>query len=99
MSGEVEEELFCCVGMKLKVGYGLKMKNWRGRFKGYGKGRKRMERNLCEVCDELMVLGKYGKERGGVFRGMMGKMRGFRVLEYINYVKKRGIGRVKYGVN
>ena len=99
LSAELQQDLFSSVGIKLEVPYRLNMKNWRSTFKPYAKARKRIETNFSQLCDHFMLFRNYAKQTPGLFTRIIGKISAFTVLQYINYVNNRPIGRVKYALN
>ena len=99
LSAELQQDLFSSVGIKLEVPYRLNMKNWRPTFKPYAKARKRIETNFSQLCDHFMLFRNYAKQTPGLFTRIIGKISAFTVLQYINYVNNRPIGRVKYALN
>jgi len=46
-----------------------------------------------------MLFRSYAKQTPGLFTRIIGKISAFTVLQYINYVNNRPIGRVKYALN
>ena len=99
LSAELQQDLFSSVGIKLEVPYRLNMKNWRPTFKPYAKARKRIETNFSQLCDHFKLFRNYAKQTPGLFTRIIGKISAFTVLQYINYVNNRPIGRVKYALN
>ncbi|MBF4211693.1 IS982 family transposase, partial [Pseudomonas donghuensis] len=79
--------------------YRLNMKNCRITFKPYAKARKRSETKFSQLCDHFMLFRNYAKQTPGLFTRIIGKISAFTVLQYINYVNNRPIGRVKYALN
>lgn len=99
ISAELKQDLFSSVGIKLEVPYRLNMKDWKPTFKHFAKARKRIETNFSQLCDHLMIFRNYAKKTIGLFTRIIGKISAFTVLQYINYIKGRPIGRVKYALN
>ena len=65
----------------------------------YAKARKRIETNFSQLCDHFMLFRNYAKQTIGLFTRIIGKISAFTVLQYINYVNNRPVGRVKYALN
>lgn len=99
LSAELQQDLFSSVGIKLEVPYRLNMKNWQPTFKPYAKARKRIETNFSQLCDHFMLFRNYAKQTLGLFTRIIGNISAFTVLQYINYVNNRPVGRVKYALN
>lgn len=99
LSAELQQDLFSSVGIKLEVPYRLNMKDWKPYFKPYAKARKRIETNFSQLCDHFMIFRNYAKQTAGLFTRIIGKISAFTILQYINYVKGKPIGRVKYALN
>ena len=45
-----------------------------------------------------MVIRNYAKDTGGLFARIIGKISALTVLQYINYINDRPIGRIKYAL-
>ena len=99
ISAELKQDLFSSVGIKLEVPYRLNMKDWKPTFKPFAKARKRIETNFSQLCDQFMIFRNYAKQTAGLFTRIIGKISAFTVLQYINYINERPIGRVKYALS
>ena len=99
ISAELQQDLFSSVGIKLEVPYRLNMKDWKPTSKPFAKARKRIETNFSQLSDHLMVFRNYAKRTTGLFARIIAKVSAFTVLQYINYINGRPIGKVKYALN
>lgn len=43
-----------------------------------------------------MIIWNYAKDTDGLFARIIGKIRAFTILQYINYKNDKSIGKVKY---
>ena len=46
-----------------------------------------------------MVIRNYAKDTRGLFDRIIGKISALTVLQYINYINGRPLGRIKYALN
>lgn len=99
ISAELQQDLFPSVGIKLEVPYRINMKDWKPRCKPLVKARKRIETTFSQLDDQFMVFRNYAKRNIGLFTRIIGKISAFTLLQYINFINNRPIGRVKYAMN
>ena len=75
------------------------MKDWKPAFKPFAKARKRIETNFSQLCAHFMIFRNHAKQTAGLFTRNIAKISSFTVLQYVNYINNRPIGRVKYAVS
>ena len=68
-------------------------------FVPFAKARKRVETAFSQLNDQLMMMRNYAKQTGGFFARIIGKISVFTVLQYINKINNKPIGRVKYALS
>lgn len=87
------------VGIKLELPYRINMKDWKPLFKPFAKARKRIETNFSQLCDQFVIFRNHAKQTEGLFTRIIGKISAFTVLQYINYINERPLGKVKYALS
>ena len=98
IGAQVQSDLFETANIRLEVPYRLNQKNWKPTFIPFAKARKRIETDFSQLCDQFMIGRNYAKETDGLFTRIIGKISAFTILQYINYIKNKPIGRVKYAL-
>lgn len=98
LSAEIQLDLFETAHIQLEVPYRLNQKNWQPPYIPFAKRRKRIETCFSQFCDQFMMIRNYAKQTEGLFARIIGKVSAFTVLQYINHIKNRPIGRVKYAL-
>ena len=58
------------------------------------KGRKRIETNFSQLCDQFLFIRNYAKNVDGLFTRIIGKISAFTVLQYINKTNNKPIGQL-----
>lgn len=67
-------------------------------FIPFAKARKRIKTTFSQIDDQFMMIRNYAKDVRGLFTRVLGKITAFTVLQYLNKVNNRPIGRVKYAL-
>lgn len=98
LSAEIQLDLFESVEIRLEVPYRLNQKNWKPTFKPFAKARKRVETLFSQLDDQFMVCRNYAKQQVGLFARIISKVSALTVLQYINFINNKPIGRVKYAL-
>ena len=98
LSAEIQLDLFESVEIRLEVPYRLNQKNWKPTFKPFAKARKRVETLFSQLDDQFMVCRNYAKQHVGLFARIIGKVSALTILQYINFINNKPIGRVKYAL-
>ena len=98
ISAAVQLDLFETANIKLEVPYRCNQKDWRPIFVPFAKARKRIETLFSQLCDQFMIVRNYAKDTKGLFTRIIGKISALTILQYINYINNKPIGRVKYAL-
>ena len=98
LKAALQLDLFETVQIHLEVPYRLNQKNWRPTFKPFAKARKRVETLFSQLDDQFMVCRNYAKQQVGLFARIISKVSAMTVLQYINFINNRPIGRIKYAL-
>ncbi len=68
------------------------------RFAPFRKARKRVETLFSLLDDQFMVFCNYAKQQVGLFARIISKVSAMTVLQYINFINNKPIGRIKYAL-
>lgn len=98
ISASVRLDLFETANIRLEVPYHHNQKDWKPTFIPFAKARKRIETDFSQMCDQFMICRNYAKDTAGLFARIIGKISAFTAMQYINYINKKPIGRVKYAL-
>ena len=99
IGADVQLDLFETAHIKLECPYRLNQKNWKPTFIPFAKARKRIETLFSQLSDQFLVIRNYAKITNGLFARIIGKISALTVLQYINYINGKPIGRIKYALN
>ena len=98
IGAEIQLDLFETANIRLECPYRLNQKNWKPTFIPFAKARKRVETLFSQLTDQFLVIRNYAKETCGLFARIVGKVSAMTVLQYINYINNKPIGRIKYAL-
>ena len=98
ISAEVQLDLFETVNISFEVPYRSNQKDWKPTFAPFAKFRKRIETLFSQLCDQFMIVRNYAKDTEGLFTRIIGKISAMTILQYINKLNGRPIGRIKYAL-
>ena len=98
LSASIQLDLFETAQIHLEVPYRLNQKNWKPTFKPFAKARKRVETLFSQLDDQFMVCRNYAKQQVGLFARIISKISAITVLQYINFINNKPIGRIKYAL-
>ena len=62
------------------------------------KQEKRVETLFSQLGDQFMVCRNYAKQQVGLFARIISKVSAMTVLQYINFINNKPIGRIKYAL-
>ena len=62
----------------------------------FAKARKRIETLFSQLTGQFLVIRNYAKITDGLFARIIGKISALTVLQYVNYINNKPIGRIKY---
>lgn len=98
LSAAIQLDLFETSEIRLEVPYRLNQKNWKPTFKPFARARKRVETLFSQLDDQFMVCRNYAKQQVGLFARIISKVSALTVLQYVNFINNKPIGRVKYAL-
>ena len=98
LSASVQLDLFETSEIWLEVPYRLNQKDWRPTFAPFAKARKRWETLSSQLVDQFMVHRNYAKQQVGLFARIISKVSATTILQYINFINNKPIGRIKYAL-
>ena len=98
LKASLQLDLFETAQIHLEVPYRLNQKNWKPTFKPFAKARKRVETLFSQLDDQFMVCRNYAKQQVGLFARIISKVSALTVLQYINFINNKPIGRIKYAL-
>ena len=96
---DVQLDLFETAHIRLECPYRINQKDWKPIFVPFAKSRKRIETLFSQLTGQFMVIRNYAKIIDGLFARIIGKISALTVLQYINFINNKPIGRIKYALN
>ena len=99
ISEDIQLDLFETAHIQLECPYRENQKNWKPTYIPFAKARKRIETLFSQLTDQFLVIRNYAKETYGLFARIIGKISALTVLQYVNYVNGKPLGRIKYALN
>ena len=96
---DVQLDLFETAHIRLECPYRINQKDWKPTFIPFAKSRKRIETLFSQLTGQFMVIRNYAKITDGQFARIIGKISALTVLQYINFINNKPIGRIKYALN
>ena len=76
----------------------MNQKDWKPTFPPFAKARKRVETLFSQMVDQFMLCRNYAKQQVGLFARIISKVSALTILQYINFINNKPIGRVKYAL-
>jgi hypothetical protein len=98
LSKEVQSDLFQTAHIRLEVPMKRNQKEFKPLFQPFGRVRKRVETLFSQLDDWFLLLRNYAKDVSGIFTRVLAKIAYMSVLQYINKINNRPIGRVKHAL-
>lgn len=98
IGADVQLDLFETAHIRLECPHRLNQKNWKPTFVPFAKARKRIETIFSQLADQFMVIRNYAKMTTGLFAGIIGKISALTILQYVNFINNKPIGRIKYAL-
>ena len=98
IGADVQLDLFETAHIRLECPYRINQKDWKPTFLPFAKARKRIETLYSQLTDQFMVIRNYAKITTGLFARIIGKVSALTVLQYINFINNKPIGRIKYAL-
>ena len=96
---DIQLDLFETVRIRLECPYRINQKDWRPTFIPFAKAIKRIEPICSQLTEQFMTVRNYAKITNGLFARIIGKISALTVLQYVNYINGKLIGRIKYALN
>ncbi len=90
---------FCASQNTYYFGYRLNQKDWKPTFIPFAKARKRIETIFSQLTDQFLVIRNYTKITNGLFARIIGKISALTILQNLNFINNKPIGRIKYALN
>jgi hypothetical protein len=98
IGANVQLDLFETAHIKIEVPYRLNQKDWKPTFIPFAKARKRIETVFSQLCDQFMIIRNYAKQTEGLFTRIISKISALTILQYMNNINNKPIGKVKYAL-
>ena len=99
IGADVQLDLFEAAHIKLECPYRLNQKNWKPTFIPFAKARKRIETLFSQLTDQFLIIRNYAKITNGLFARIISKISALTILQYVNFINNKPIGRIKYALN
>lgn len=99
IGADVQLDLFETAHIRLECPYRLNQKNWKPTFIPFAKARKRIETIFSQLTNQFLVIRNYAKITNGLFARIIGKISALTVLQYVNFINGKPIGRIKYALS
>lgn len=94
----IQLDLFETAHIRFECPYRINQKDWKPTFIPYAKARKRIETLFSQLTNQFMTIRNYAKITNGLFARIIGKISAMTVLQYINFINGKPIGRIKYAL-
>ena len=98
IGANVQLDLFETAHIRLECPYRLNQKDWKPTFVPFAKARKRIGTIYSQLTDQFMVMRNYAKVTTGLFARIIGKVSALTILQYVNFINNKPIGRIKYAL-
>ena len=98
IGADVQLVLFETAHIRLECPHRLNQKNWKPTFVPFAKARKRIETIFSQLADQFMVIRNYAKITTGLFARIISKISALTILQYVNFINNKPIGRIKYAL-
>lgn len=98
IGADIQLDLFETAHIRLECPYRINQKDWKPTFIPYAKARKRIETLFSQLTNQFMTIRNYAKITNGLFARIIGKISAMTVLQYINFINGKPIGRIKYAL-
>ena len=99
IGADVQLDLFQTAHIRLECPYRLSQKNWKPKLISFAKARKRIEILFSQLTDQFLVIRNYAKITNGLFARIIGKISALTILQYVNFINNKPIGRIKYALD
>ena len=99
IGADIQLDLFETASIRLECPYRVNQKNWKPTLIPFAKARKRIETLFSQLTGQFLIIRNYATMTNGLFARIIGKISAMTVLQYINYINNKPIGRIKYALN
>ena len=99
IGADVQLDLFETAHIKLECPYRLNQKDWKPIFIPLAKTRKRIETLFSQLTEQFLIIRNYAKITNGLFARIISKISALTILQYVNFINNKPIGRIKYALN
>ena len=99
IGADVQLDLFETAHIRLECPYRLNQKDWKPTSIPFAKARNRIETIFSQLTDQFLVIRNYAKITNGLFARIIGKISALTILQYVNFINDKPIGRIKYALN
>ena len=99
IGADVQLDLFETAHIRLECPYRLNQKDWKPTFIPFAKARKRIETIFSQLTGQFLVIRNHAKIMNGLFARIIGKISALTILQYVNFINDKPIGRIKYALN
>lgn len=99
IGADLQLDLFETAHIRLECPYRVNQKNWKPTLIPFAKARKRVETIFSQLTGQFMVIRNFAKITNGLFARIIGKISAMTVLQFVNYINGKPIGRIKYALN
>ena len=99
IGADIQLDLFETAHIRLECPYRVNQKDWKPTFIPFVKARKRIETLFSQLTDQFLVIRNYAKITNGLFARIISKISALTVLQYVNFINNKPIGRIKYALN
>ena len=99
IGADVQLDLFETAHIKLECPYRLNQRDWKPIFIPLAKARKRIETLFSQLTEQFLVIRNYAKITSGLFARIISKISALTILQYVNFINNKPIGRIKYALN
>ena len=99
IGADVQLDLFETAHIRLECPYRINQKDWKPTFIPFAKARKRIETIFSQLTDQFLAIRNYAKITNGLFARIIGKISALTILQYVNFINNKPIGRIKYALN
>lgn len=99
IGADIQLDLFETAHIRLECPYRVNQKDWKPTFVPLAKARKRIETLFSQLTDQFLTIRNYAKITSGLYARIIAKISALTILQYVNFINNKPIGRIKYALN
>ena len=99
IGADVQLDLFETAHIRLECPYRVNQKDWKPTFIPLAKARKRIETLFSQLAEQFLTIRNYAKITSGLYARIIAKISALTILQYVNFINNKPIGRIKYALN